>query len=435
MKGLPEDIDAERAILATCCAPGMDAKAAEVFAVVKPSDFSHPNHRLISKAVITCLQRSIEISPFSLLDVMGDKKSQLGGFQGLVDILQGYEVENPMVLADIIKSHRLRRDLIAIGNRLSSSAQDLGAEVKDVASKAAQEISDAASSRNAGTLRHVGMAVQEMQERQRQGVGRGVMTGFTQMDRKTLGFKPGQFILLGARPGIGKTALAMGWALNIAMAGGNVAIFSLEMGDDEIIGRMACNLAEVPRNLIKSGEVTEHQAMAYDNAVERINSSGIYINDSASSTLMDIQTQVSSLTARMKLDMVVVDYIGLVCHQAGKNASEAVRMGEISRAMKVLAKTYKVPVVALSQLNRNIENASDSRKPRLSDLRDSGSLEQDADIVMFLHRKAKVQIPGEPPDRTAELICAKHRDGEIFDIPMIFQGEFTRYIEDTYKER
>ena len=431
---LPEDLDCERTLLATICGMGAERELAECLAVLRDDDFVHPAHRVIIQAARKLSGKGLEVTPVSMLDTMTETdKRRAGGFSGIVEILQGSDVAKPMALVEILGRHRKRRELIRLGASLVREAQ--GEDMPEtIADRAAAALSDVSVSRQRFGLVSAQECAEETLRDLDSDIAPGYRTGFARLDEVTQGFQPGQIIILAARPGIGKTALALNWTLAIAKQG-PVFFFSLEMGKKELMRRMACNVGSVSQKAVKERKLTDFQHGLYSKAMIEVASLPILIDDSASTTAGEIRSHVLRHSTRMgeAPALVVVDHIGLVSSQGATNGkSEALRIGEISRSMKILAKEAQCPIVILSQLNREVEKAD--RKPILSDLRDSGCLEQDADIVMFIHRKPKPQMPGGEPDRSASLIISKHRDGELAEIQMEFQGGYCRYEESAQRE-
>lgn len=424
---LPEDIDSEKSLLATLCAPGADQAAADCIPLLREDDFVHPAHRALFKALALVVEKGLEITPFSLTSMLGDGAGTVGGFSGVVSVLDGMEVVRPRNLIDILVAHRKRRELIRLGFRMAQDARALDTPPETIADECAGVLAGMATGNRGGMATSGDCVIQVLADLECDHIP-GTITGFNVMDGITQGFQPGQMIILAARPGIGKTALALNWTLR-ASSQGPVLFFSLEMGKRELIRRMACNLGDVPQRAVKERSLTQHQDGAFRSALARLRGLPIHINDDAAITAHEIKAHVQrhAVKSGVAPSLVVVDHIGLVSSPDLKGKSEANRIGDISRTFKVLAKSTGCPVVVLSQLNREVEKAD--RKPILSDLRDSGCLEQDADIVMFIHRKPKPQMPDAPPDRTANLIIAKHRDGELAEIPMEFHGGYCRYEE------
>jgi len=262
----------------------------------------------------------------------------------------------------------------------------------------------------------------------------GLRVGFSRLDQITQGFQPGNLIILAARPGIGKTALALNWLLRSAMihkASG--AFFSLEMSKEEVFTRLLSAHGRVNMKQVQAGAFDDAVQARLLQSRDALLEMPIFINDQAAITVREVTAIVDRHLSRanQKLDILFVDYLQLLSSTADSRAakqSEATRIGEISRAFKLLAKERKIPVVVLSQLNREVEHRQGGR-PQLSDLRDSGAIEQDADMVMFIHRRMKPAMEGEEDDRSAELILAKHRSGPTGVVPLYFEGEYATYRE------
>ena len=429
MRFLPEDLDAERVLLSTLCAPGAEGMAAECLERLVEEDFTHPNHRMVCAALRSLIKRGEEVSAVALLDALGKNAKVLGGMAGLVEILSGEEVGRPMALVEILARHRRRRELIRLGAQVAKAAEEGEQPPEAIADTAAKALADLQASGSRGGLVEVRAATAQVLDTLQGTTAPGTFTGFSRLDAVTQGFQPGQLIVLAARPGIGKSTLVLNWLLNAASTSGWCSIHSLEMQRAEVVKRLACNQGNVPAGAVKERRLTQGQLQDFLQAIRVIEGLPMLINDAGSVTAMDVRSQVLRECTRRGCPpaLVVVDYLQLVSSPAeAKGKSEALRIGEISRAFKLLAKDAGAPVVVLSQLNREIEKAN--RKPVLSDLRDSGAIEQDADIVAFIHRPPKPQM-GDEPDRSATLVIAKHRDGPTAEIPLEFHGGFCRYEE------
>ena len=254
----------------------------------------------------------------------------------------------------------------------------------------------------------------------------GVSTGFGKLDRKLSGFHKTDLVVLAARPGVGKSALAMQFARNIAIQKTPVLFFSLEMGAEQLLGRLISSESKVNTNGIKSGRITDVELEAIEIGGEIIKSLPLYINDRAGIQIKDIRSQLKQHNARKQnIEFIIVDYIQLMASGSGKNNDTVKQITEITRGLKIIAKDFGVTVLALSQFSRDVEKRGG--RPRLSDLRDSGSIEQDADIVMFLH----MDSPDEDSygNKDVELIIEKHRNGATGSLPLKFQGSKMTFCE------
>ncbi|BDU76349.1 replicative DNA helicase [Mesoterricola sediminis] len=437
---LPEDVEAERALLATCCAPGAETAAAEISFILTEDDFVHPAHRVVFKALKALVEGQIEVNSLTLkdaLDQAGDL-ARVGGFTGLVDLLSAEEVGRPQVLADLLIRKRKFRQLIRLGAQLVRQSAEEEDPPDTLVEQAAADLFRLAQGQDRRGLEHIGDVARDAMENildRLEGRGStGLRTGFSRLDAITQGFQPGNLIILAARPGIGKTALALNWLLRSALYhGAHAAFFSLEMSKEEVFSRLLSQHAGINLKAAQAGgfdEATEARILQSRDALLDL---PIYINDQAAITTREITAMVDRhlSQANHKLDLLIVDYLQLVSSPEGSRAakqSEAVRIGEISRGFKLLAKDHGMPIVVLSQLNREVEHRQGGR-PQLSDLRDSGAIEQDADMVMFIHRRMAPSVEGADDDRSAELIIAKHRNGPVGSVGLYFEGEFARYRE------
>jgi replicative DNA helicase len=437
---LPEDIEAERALLATCCAAGAELAAAEIAIALSEDDFVHPAHRAVFKALKTLIEGQIEINTLTLkdaLDQAGDL-SRVGGYPGLVELLSAEEVGRPQVLADLLSRKRKLRQLIRLGAQLVRQAAEEEAPPDSLVEQVASDLFRLAQGQQRRGLEHIAEVAKGTMESlldRLEGRGStGLKVGFSRLDAITQGFQPGNMVILAARPGIGKTALALNWLLRSAMQhNASVAFFSLEMSKEEVWTRILAAHSSVNMKAVAAGGFDSEIQARLLRSRDELNNMHIYINDQAGITVREISAMVERHLSHtnQKLDMVIVDYLQLMSSPESSRAAkqnEATRIGEISRGFKLLAKDHGMPVVVLSQLNREVEHRQSGR-PQLSDLRDSGAIEQDADIVMFIHRKMKPVMEGEEEDRSAELLLAKHRNGPTGVVPLWFEGEYARYRE------
>ena len=255
----------------------------------------------------------------------------------------------------------------------------------------------------------------------------GVPTGFTELDYKTAGFHSSDLILIAARPAMGKSAFALNIATNAAVkANVPVAIFSLEMSKEQMVNRILCSEAMVDSNKVRTGKLEEDDWTKLAGAIGPLSEAEIYIDDTPRNSVMEIRAKCRKLKLEKNIGMVVIDYLQLVQGSGKRNGSREQEISEISRSLKILAKEIGVPVVALSQLSRAVEQRPDHR-PMLSDLRESGAIEQDADIVMFLYRDDYYNQDSEKKD-IAEVIIAKHRGGSTGTIELLWLGSYTKFV-------
>ena len=419
---LPEDIESERSFLATVCAPGAGPAAMEAIASLSADDFHHPNHRAVFRALGVVLSEGNIPDSLTLKDALGRTKelAKIGGFPSLIEILQGEDVERPQVLADVILRKSKFRKLIHAGAELSRLASAEDDNPEDLIASACSKLADLSCPAKGKGLRftsEIGGSAMRRINATLEGRGTSAATtGLPRLDRMLKGgFRAGQLIVLAARPGVGKSTMARSWGKRCAELHGLAAMFSLEMGSDEVWECLAGNMAGIDGERLSLGELTPPEWARFQAAKDELDGLNLLIDDQAEITVPEIRGRVDRAKARYgDVRMVLVDYLQLVSTPKGGRAdkqSEANRIGDISRGLKLMAKDAGMPVVVLSQLNREIEKGN-GRRPNLSDLRDSGAIEQDADIVIFIHRK------GEGENTKYELIVAKHRGGKTGVIPL-----------------
>ncbi len=437
---IPEDPEAERALLATCCAPGAELLAAELAFSAVPEDFMVPKHRSLFRALFALVNDRQEINPLTLKDQMDRDKTldQAGGYSGLVELLGAEEVGNPRRLLEILQDKHKGRQLIRLGAQLVRAA----AQEEDTPDMLVQRLSAALMVLvQRGDHKRKTVHVSEITDDVLAGIldqmeGKresGVRVGFPRLDRMTRGFSKTGFIVLAARPGIGKTALALNWALrSAAKFGTTVAFFSLEMSRDEVVHRLIAAQGKLDLKEIMAGGYNDLAIQEIVKAKAVIDELPLYINDQATITVQEIMAACERLMIQSegKLGLVIVDYLQLVKKPDGNKRTDASLVSDITRTFKLSAKEMNIPFVVLSQLNREVESRQNGKgRPILSDLRDSGSIEQDADMVMFIHRNAKPSLEAEAPDGSGELIIAKHRNGPVGVIPVFFEEKYTRFRE------
>lgn len=441
---LPEDIDAERSFLATCCAPGAGFVASEAVFTLTEEDFVHPAHRAVFRALKTLIEAQVEVNSLTLKDALDqdDSLNKVGGYPGLVELLKGEDVERPQILADLIRRKAKLRRLVHLGAQLVRQAAEEDEAPEVLLDQTAQSLfhlaQGDAKARGLMTIQSVANdAMERLTDRLEGRLSSGVRVGFPRFDELTQGFQPGNLIVLAARPGVGKTALALNWVLRAAQSRDNRvghcgAFFSLEMSHEEVFMRLLAAQSQTNMKDLQSGRAAGHfdQVLAAREALVQM---PLFICDQASITVPQIQNMVvkQGSQSNRRIEFLLIDYLQLLSSPEGSRGNkqnEAVRIGEISRGLKLMAKDFGIPVVVLSQLNREVEHRTGGR-PQLSDLRDSGAIEQDADMVVFIHRRMIPSAAEQEPDPSAELIIAKHRNGPQASIQLHFHGEFAMYRE------
>ena len=440
---LPEDIDAERSFLATCCAPGAGFAASEAVFALAEEDFVHPAHRAVFRALRTLVEAQVEVNSLTLKDALDqdDSLNRVGGYPGLVELLASEDVERPMILAELIRRKAKLRRLVHLGAQLVRQAAEEAEPPEVLVDQTAQSLfnlaqGDGKTKGLLGIQQVADDAMERLSDRLEGRLSTGVRVGFSRFDELTQGFQPGNLIVLAARPGIGKTALALNWILRAAQErdgrpGHCGAFFSLEMSQEEVFLRLLSAMSQTNMKDLQAGRLPGGMGPILQ-ARDDLARLPLFICDHASITVPQIQNMVLKQGSQnnRRVEFVIVDYLQLLSSPEGSRGArqnEAVRIGEISRGLKLMAKDFGIPVVVLSQLNREVEHRTSGR-PQLSDLRDSGAIEQDADMVAFIHRKM-MPSSTEEPDPSAELIVAKHRNGPTAVIQLHFQGEYAMYRE------
>jgi replicative DNA helicase len=426
---VPEDPESERALLSTLCAAGMDESAPEYASMLREDDFIHPAHRCVLRALRTVLDARDELSLLSLSDALSRAKElqRVGGHAGLVEILSAEQVARPEVLIRILQRLRRRRELIRLGAHIATQAESDESDPEKIIEEAGAQLSAAVTQQGYSGIRPMAdlsdSALARIRD-QMDGVDHQAtwLKGWSRLNKQLGGLLPGQLVTLAARPGIGKSALALNWCLAATEYRKAVGIFNLEMSAEALWQRLCAAHAGVDvREMIANKDWTDFNRLG-DAKVE-LDQRGIWIQDKAGITARQIQGECDSLIARQpNLGLLIVDHLGLISSPGdSRQKTETVRIGEITRALKVLAKDRKIPVLMLVQMNRDIEKRGSAARPQLADLRDSGCIEQDSDVVMFIHRRM---------DQTdSELIIAKQREGPVGTINLTYDPKYTRYSE------
>ncbi len=406
---------------------------ADVIETVRALDFYIPKHELIFDAILTLYSHGEPTDVIAVTDEL-TKTGELGRAGGaeylhtLTSLVP--TAANAGFYANIVAEKAVLRRLVEAGTRIVQMGYASEGEVVDLVNNAQAEIYGVTGGVDSEDFvpltTAVETAIDEIEAAKgRDGLMTGIPTGFAELDELTNGLHPGQLIIVAARPALGKSTLALDFA-RAASIGHNLPsiVFSLEMGRSEIAMRLLSAESSVPLQNMRKGTVDSRDWTTIAHTRGRINDAPLYIDDSPNMTLVEIRAKCRRLKQRVGLKMVIIDYLQLMT--SGKRVeSRQQEVSEFSRALKLLAKELQVPVVALSQLNRGPEQRSD-KMPALSDLRESGSLEQDADVVILLHREAAYE-KDNPRAGEADFIVAKHRNGPTRTLTVAFQGHFSRF--------
>ena len=429
----PHDEDAEQAVLGSMLTDN-DAVMAAV-EVLKEDAFYREDNKIIYQAILNLYSKSEPIDIITLkdeLESMG-KFEQVGGFEYLASLPDKVPTTaNVQKYIKIVEEKSVLRNLIKTANEIIELGYNPTEDVEDIMDGAEKKIFDIMQSKNTKSYTPIkdvlveSFTNLEKLYNQKQHVT-GVPTQFYDLDDKTAGLHGSELILVAARPAMGKTAFALNIATNAALrANVPVAIFSLEMSKDQLVNRMLCSEAMVDSNKVRTGKLDEEDWTKLAEAIGPLSEAGVYIDDTPGISVMEIRTKCRKLKMEKNIGLVVIDYLQLISGSNKRNGSREQEISEISRSLKVLAKELNVPVIALSQLSRAVEQRDDHR-PMLSDLRESGAIEQDADIVMFLYRDdyyhKDTEIKG-----IAEIIIAKQRNGPIGTVNLGWRPELTRFV-------
>jgi replicative DNA helicase len=425
------NIDAERAVLgAILVNPDLFWEVADR---LEPADFFRDAHAKIFGVMRELAAEHRAIDQLVLKDRLAQRGllEQIGGPAYLFGLVEGVpRSTNISAYADIVLERADRRRLNAALERLLTVAEDSTQDTETIIDDAEQTIFALARRRagssefiDAGTIVARGL---ERLDRLHDGDWTiGAQSGFLDLDDMTRGFAPGTLTLLGGRPAMGKTSFALNVALNAASRGHHVAFFSMEMSEEELFMRLAASEARIDGHRLALGKLSQTEYARLSNALAALAQLGLHVNTSPSPGVLDLRGQVRRLMTRVPLGLVIIDYLQLMKMPKAENRN--LEVAKLSRELKTLAREMQLPVVALCQLNREAERR-DGKPPMLSDLRDSGALEQDADLVLFVHRPEVFQSDPPPEVRgLAELIIAKHRNGPIGTVRLRWTSESTRF--------
>lgn len=436
---IPQNIEAEKSVLAACLLNGEAVE--ELILKLKPNQFYRPAHRIIFQSITDLCVRRIPVDTISVADNL-NAQGQLesaGGKVYLLDLADNtFALANWQNHADIVKRTAILRELIYAGTAITALGYDAPDDLNEVVEEAEKTLFNVTEKRVSSTFQKMdNLLIQAFDEitalAEQKNSMAGVPTGFKDVDDLFHGLRGGDLVILAARPGVGKTSFALNLAVNAAKAHSSVAFFSLEMSAGQLVQRILCAEARLSLSKVRSGFIAEGDWTAIAEATNTLSKLDLYIDDSPGLSILEARAKARrELRHAQGKGLIVVDYLQLMQPpQVRRDGNRAVEVGEISRGLKVLAKEMDMPVLALSQLSRAVEMRG-KKRPMLSDLRESGSIEQDADIVMFIDRsmdEMEAESEGRPNLGEAELIVAKHRNGPTRDIKLAFNPEYTRFMD------
>ncbi|EJZ83138.1 replicative DNA helicase [Slackia piriformis] len=433
---LPSNIEAEKSVLAACML-NPDA-IDEIATKLAPENFFRPAHQRIFEGMLELNLRHIPIDQISLAERLSaeGQLEAVGGRPYLVELANNtLALTNWKSHTEIVKRTSVLRDLVYASTNINALAYDAPDDTNAVIEEAEKMLFNVTQKRVSSSFQNITdlltQAFDDIDELvNNKSHMAGVPTGFTDVDKLFWGLRGGDLLILAARPGVGKTSFALNLATNAAKSGAAVAMFSLEMGANQLVQRILCAEARVNLGQLRAGNLKEGDWNAIMNAAATLSGLELYIDDTPGLSLLEMRAKARRQLRDKKKGLIIVDYLQLMQPPSTRrDGNRAVEVAEISRGLKVLAKELDMPLLALSQLSRAVEMRG-TKRPMLSDLRESGSIEQDADIVMFIDRsmdEVEAEQDGRPDLGTAELIVAKHRNGATRDITLSFNPEYTKF--------
>jgi len=429
----PQDVEAEKSLIGSM----MIEKEAilEVINVIDRDCFYEDAHAKIFDVIVDLFDRNRAVDIITVTDELKKKQAleAVGGTVYLTQLIDSVATAaNVEHYARIVREKAILRKLINAAGRIINESYSGTNEVDQILDRSEQAILDVCQDRlQTGFISVKDMVHDSIEEidkiYNKKNRVPGIPSGFSKFDEKTTGFHPSNLIIVAARPSMGKTSFCLNIAENVAIKEKKtVAIFSLEMARDELLTRMLCSQAKVRSGAVRTGFLNKRDFPALINAADLLSGAPIFIDDSPHLSVLEMKSKARRLQVEHGLDLVIIDYLQLMAGRTGRSEYRQQDVSEISRSLKIMAKDLKVPVIAVSQLSRETEKR-DNKRPMLSDLRESGSLEQDADLVTFIFRE-EVYKP-EESDRKgiAEIIIGKHRNGEQGSVELYFQKEYTRF--------
>ena len=438
----PQNIEAEQSVLGAML---IEKEAIpKVMEILRDTDFYREAHRVIFNAMLELYNKNEAVDMITVTEILkrDNKLEDVGGIAYVTSLANAVPTAaNVTYHASIIEEKSILRQLVSVSTQIASMGYEANDDVKNIIDSAESKILEISNRKKTADFTPINEIVLDSFKSIEALMGNkngltGLPTGFEDLDNLTSGLHGSDFIILAARPSMGKTAFALNVVQNVAIraakkVGGppkTVAFFSLEMSKEQLVQRMLCAEANIDSQRLRIGELRDEDWAMLINTADTLSSANIYIDDTAGITAMDMRSRARRLKAEHGLDLIVVDYLQLMQGSGKKNNSgdRQQEVSEIARSLKALARELDVPVIALSQLSRSVE-ARQVKRPMLSDLRESGSLEQDADIVAFLYREDYYNPETENKNIT-ELIIAKHRNGPVDTVNLFFHKQYTKFV-------
>ncbi|HEX7066023.1 MAG TPA: replicative DNA helicase [Bacillales bacterium] len=429
----PQNMEAEQAVLgAIFLRPESLSLASEV---LLPEDFYRTAHQRIFDVMLVLSEKSEPVDLVTVTSELQDRHmlEEVGGVSYLSDLADSSPTAaNIEYYSRIVEEKSILRRLIRSATNIVTEGYSSEDEVDTILDEAEKSILDVSQRRSSGAFLSIKDVLVETYDniemlQNRQGEVTGIPTGFSELDHMTAGFQRSDFIIVAARPSVGKTAFALNIAQSIATkTEENVAIFSLEMGAQQLVMRMLCSEGNIDAQRLRTGRLTDEDWQKLTMAMGSLSSAGIYIDDTPGVRVSEIRAKCRRLKQERGLGVILIDYLQLIQGSGRSRENRQQEVSEISRTLKALARELEVPVIALSQLSRGVESRQDKR-PMMSDIRESGSIEQDADIVAFLYRDDYYDKESEDQNMI-EIIIAKQRNGPVGTVELAFIKEYNKFV-------
>jgi replicative DNA helicase len=439
----PQALETEASVLGAML---LDAEAVgTAIEYLAPDCFYKPAHARVFESIVALYERQEPADLTTVAEALTKMGvlEKIGGRTFLAELAEQVATSAHIEYhCKILAGKAALRRLIHTGTEIVTHCYDDSAEVEELLDRAESQIFQISESRLKTDFASLGSILPDTFERLEEfhntgSLISGMSTGYAELDKLTAGMHPGDLVVIAGRPSMGKTAFALNMAENMAVDKNlSIAFFSLEMSKEQLAERMLCGRARVNSNAIRTGRLPDHEWQGLGVAAGTLAEAKIFVDDSATLTVLEMRAKARRLRAQHKIDMVVVDYMQMM-HSGGRVESRQQEISHISRSLKALAKELSVPVVALSQLSRQVEVRGGEKKPQLADLRESGAIEQDADVVMFVYRPAQAlgvdrDREGNDISNLAEIIIAKQRNGPTGAIKLAFVREFARFENLAY---
>ena len=433
----PHNLEAEQATLG---AMFLSQDAVEgALSKLGAEDFYRPAHARIFTAMLDLYNRSIPVDHLSVADRLEStgELEAAGGKPYLLDVTGVVPTTaNWPRYAEIVKRTSMLRQLIGAGTGIVALGYDAPDDLDEVVGDAERMVFEVTNKRVQSNFKYINelltSSFKQLEElAQRKEHITGVPTGFKKLDKLLAGLHPGDLCILAARPSVGKTALALNIGVNAAKAGAAVAIFSLEMSAEQLVQRVLCSEARINLQDVRTGYVKDADWYAIHNAMGKLANLDFWVDDTPSISILEVRAKARRQLRNKDKGLIIVDYLQLMQPQGRRTENRQTEIAEISRGLKILGKELGVPVLALSQLSRAVEQRQ-GKRPQLSDLRESGAIEQDADVVMFIDRQTSTrgeEEEGRPQKGTADVVVAKHRNGPTDTIQLVFNERYTKFVD------